>query len=106
MLTSMTTIAGLFPILLETSLQAQVLIPMAASLIFGLATGTLMILILVPVFYSMYGGVLRAMDVSIDDDPYEESRSNEPWTGDDSGPQPAMLTRSRNADELVTAPEG
>ena len=106
MLTSMTTIAGLFPILLETSLQAQVLIPMAASLIFGLATGTLMILILVPVFYSMYGGVLRAMDVSIDDDPYEKSRPDAPWTDDDSGPQPAMLTRGSSADELVTAPEG
>ena len=58
MLTSMTTIAGLCPMLLETSLQAQVLIPMAASLIFGLATGTLLILILVPLFYSIYGSVL------------------------------------------------
>ncbi|MEE2825763.1 MAG: efflux RND transporter permease subunit [Planctomycetota bacterium] len=93
MLTSMTTIAGLFPILLETSLQAQVLIPMAASLIFGLATGTLLILILVPVFYSMYGGVLKAMNVSIDDDPHDESWSEDSWTGDDAGPQPALLTR-------------
>jgi multidrug efflux pump subunit AcrB len=58
MLTSMTTIAGLFPILLETSMQAQVLIPMAVSLIFGLLFGTLLILILVPVFYSLYGSVL------------------------------------------------
>ena len=58
MLTSMTTVAGLCPMLLETSLQAQVLIPMAASLIFGLATGTLLILILVPLFYSIYGSVL------------------------------------------------
>ncbi|MCH2183205.1 MAG: efflux RND transporter permease subunit [Mariniblastus sp.] len=93
MLTSMTTIAGLFPILLETSLQAQVLIPMAASLIFGLATGTLLILILVPVFYSMYGGMLKAMNVSIDDDPQDESRGDGVWGGDDSGPQPALLTR-------------
>ncbi len=58
LLTSMTTIAGLFPILLETSMQAQVLIPMAVSLIFGLLFGTLLILILVPVFYSLYGSVL------------------------------------------------
>ena len=93
MLTSMTTIAGLFPILLETSLQAQVLIPMAASLIFGLATGTLLILILVPVFYSMYGGVLKAMNVSIDDDPHDESWSDDSLTGGDTGPQPALLTR-------------
>ena len=58
MLTSMTTIAGLLPMLMETSMQAQVLIPMAVSLIFGLLFGTLLILILVPVFYSLYGSVL------------------------------------------------
>jgi len=39
MLTSFTTVAGLSPMLFETSLQAQVLIPMAISLVFGLATG-------------------------------------------------------------------
>ncbi len=70
MLTSMTTVAGLFPILLETSMQAQVLIPMAASLIFGLMTGTILILILVPVSYSIYGHFLGLMNVSIQDDPY------------------------------------
>jgi multidrug efflux pump subunit AcrB len=58
MLTSFTTVAGLFPMLLETSLQAQVLIPMAVSLIFGLITGTLLILILVPIFYYWYGSLL------------------------------------------------
>ena len=52
LLTSMTTVAGLIPILLETSFQAQVLIPMAASLCFGLMTATLLILVLVPIFYS------------------------------------------------------
>jgi multidrug efflux pump subunit AcrB len=53
LLTSLTTIAGLIPILLETSFQAQVLIPMAASLCFGLMTATSLILVLVPVFYSL-----------------------------------------------------
>lgn len=65
MLTSFTTVAGLFPILLETSTQAQVLIPMAASLIFGLITGTLLILILVPIFYYIYGILLLKCDVSL-----------------------------------------
>ena len=64
-LTSLTTVAGLFPMLLETSLQAQVLIPMAASLIFGLATGTLLILILVPLFYSLYGSVLSLFGIPL-----------------------------------------
>ena len=65
LLTSMTTIAGLFPMLLETSLQAQVLIPMAASLIFGLLTGTLLILILVPVFYHIYASILTFQGIPL-----------------------------------------
>ena len=70
LLTSMTTIAGLTPILLEKSMQAQVLIPMAISLIFGLLTGTLLILILVPVFYHIYGTILEKLGISLyhDDD--------------------------------------
>jgi len=51
LLTSITTIAGLMPLLLETSLQAQILIPMAASLAFGLTSATLMGLFLVPSLY-------------------------------------------------------
>lgn len=72
MLTSMTTIAGLFPMLLETSMQAQVLIPMAVSLIYGLLFGTLLILILVPVFYSLYGSLLLRLGVSLDQDLSED----------------------------------
>ncbi|MFW1676741.1 efflux RND transporter permease subunit [Pontibacter sp. JAM-7] len=48
LLTSLTTIAGLSPILFETSLQAQFLIPMATSIVFGLAYGTVLILFFVP----------------------------------------------------------
>ena len=51
LLTSITTIAGLTPLLLETSLQAQILIPMAASLAFGLTSATLTALFLVPAIY-------------------------------------------------------
>ncbi len=54
LLTSLTTIAGLLPILSETSFQAQLVIPMAASLCFGLMTSTLLVLILVPTFYLQY----------------------------------------------------
>lgn len=60
-LTSLTTVAGLLPILLETSMQAQLLIPMANSLCFGLMTSTLLVLVLVPVFYLLYGKV-RGLD--------------------------------------------
>jgi len=47
-LTSATTIGGLLPLLFETSLQAQFLIPMALTLVFGLALTTLVVLILIP----------------------------------------------------------
>ena len=48
------TIAGLTPIMLEKSFGAQMVIPMAVSLVFGLMFGTTMILILVPTFYLLY----------------------------------------------------
>ena len=48
LLTSLTTIAGLIPILFEQSVQAQFLIPMATSIVFGLALGTFLILLVLP----------------------------------------------------------
>ncbi len=53
LLTSITTIAGLTPLLLEKSLQAQILIPLATSLAFGLTTATLAALLLVPTLYAI-----------------------------------------------------
>lgn len=50
-LTSITTFAGLAPILLERSLQAQFLIPMATSLAFGVLFATFITLLLVPCAY-------------------------------------------------------
>ena len=50
-LTSLTTFFGLAPILLETSLQAQIVIPMATSLAFGILFATVVTLILVPALY-------------------------------------------------------
>ena len=55
LLTSVTTIAGLTPILLETSMQAQFLIPMATSLCFGIMMSTALVLVLVPSFYQVLG---------------------------------------------------
>jgi len=51
LLTSITTIAGLTPLLTETSIQAQILIPLAASLAFGLTSATLIAIFLVPAIY-------------------------------------------------------
>ncbi len=52
-LTSLTTIAGLTPLLFEQSLQAQILIPLAISIIFGIATSTLLVLFVIPSLYSI-----------------------------------------------------
>ena len=63
LLTSLTTIAGLLPLLFETSLQAQFLIPMAVSISFGLAFATFLVLLLVPTLLSaLEGARLRIAD--------------------------------------------
>ena len=49
LLTSITTTIGLFPLILEKSAQAQFLVPMAISLAYGVAIGTVFILIFFPV---------------------------------------------------------
>jgi multidrug efflux pump subunit AcrB len=54
LLTSATTVAGLLPLITEKSFQAQLLIPMAASLGFGLVLSTVLVLLLIPVFYLFY----------------------------------------------------
>ncbi|MDF1737222.1 MAG: efflux RND transporter permease subunit, partial [Minwuia sp.] len=52
-LTSITTIVGLIPLLFETSLQAQFLIPMAVTIVFGLATASVLVLFVVPALLGM-----------------------------------------------------
>jgi hydrophobic/amphiphilic exporter-1 (mainly G- bacteria), HAE1 family len=56
-LTSLTTIAGLAPLVMETSFQAQILVPMAVSICFGLGLSTLVVLLLVPTFYRVYAAI-------------------------------------------------
>ena len=51
LLTSVTTFVGLFPLLIEKSVQAKFLVPMAISLAFGVLFATLITLILVPTSY-------------------------------------------------------
>jgi hydrophobic/amphiphilic exporter-1 (mainly G- bacteria), HAE1 family len=62
LLTSATTVMGLLPLLLETSMQAKVVIPLAISLAFGLTTATLAVLFVVPAFYLVlddFGSIRR-----------------------------------------------
>jgi len=59
MLTSVTTFAGLIPMMFETSLQAQFLIPMAISLGYGILFSTLITLFLVPINFLILEDIRR-----------------------------------------------
>lgn len=52
-LTSLTTIAGLAPLILETSRQAQFLIPMAISIAYGIGVATVLTLVVLPIYLSL-----------------------------------------------------
>jgi hydrophobic/amphiphilic exporter-1 (mainly G- bacteria), HAE1 family len=65
-LTSLTTVAGLLPLIFETSLQAQVLIPMAVSIAFGIMTSTFLVLLVVPSLYGVLADLgLVSNDVAV-----------------------------------------
>lgn len=92
LLTSMTTIAGLLPILTETSFQAQVVIPMAVSLCFGLSLATLLVLVLVPTFYSIYGSIAgNHIAVKLDAEPEDKSASMKGHTVSPASGQPPAV---------------
>ncbi|WP_455201956.1 efflux RND transporter permease subunit [Kaarinaea lacus] len=57
LLTSLTTIAGLTPLLFESSLQAKFLIPMAVTISFGLGFATILVLLLIPSILSIIESV-------------------------------------------------
>jgi multidrug efflux pump subunit AcrB len=60
-LTSATTIGGLAPLLFETGFQAQFLIPMAITIVFGLMVTTFLVLFLIPAILGIQAdlGALR-----------------------------------------------
>ncbi|MEE9314294.1 MAG: efflux RND transporter permease subunit [Rhizobiaceae bacterium] len=62
LLTSLTTIGGLVPLMFEKSLQAQFLLPMATTMVFGLASATILVLFLVPAFVGIGGDISRTLD--------------------------------------------
>ena len=56
-LTSATTVAGMTPLLFETSTQALILVPLVTSIVFGMLTSTLLIMFVLPAMY----GILEDM---------------------------------------------
>ena len=61
LLTTLTTVAGLTPLLLERSVQARFLIPMGVSLAFGVLFSTFITLMLVPALYLVLEDLSRAV---------------------------------------------
>ena len=58
-LTSTTTIGGLTPLMFEHNLQAQFLIPMALTVIFGLMAAMVPVLFVVPALLAIEGNLAR-----------------------------------------------
>lgn len=81
LLTSLTTFFGLLPMILEKSVQAQFLIPMAVSLAFGILFATFIILIGVPVGTKLMESAIQYMASLIQSSESETSTAVEPATG-------------------------
>lgn len=89
LLTTLTTVAGLTPLMFETSFQAKFLIPMAVTLTWGLAFATLLTLILVPtlnmIFFDLRGW-FRPAAIGVPTDPFErEEQQSEAAAFDGNG---------------------
>ena len=52
-LTSVTTVAGMAPLLFETSTQALILVPLVTSIVFGMVTSTMLIMLVLPAMYGI-----------------------------------------------------
>ena len=59
LLTSLTTIGGLLPLIFETSLQAQFMIPMAITIVFGLMVATVLVLFVIPALLGVLEDLTR-----------------------------------------------
>ncbi|MEX0876898.1 MAG: efflux RND transporter permease subunit [Phycisphaerales bacterium] len=68
MLTTITTVLGITPLMLETSFQAKFLIPMAITIAFGLMSATVIILIVLPSLLMIFDDIVHLLRVA--------------WTGD------------------------
>lgn len=95
LLTSLTTIGGLLPLIFETSRQAQFLIPLAITIVYGLMGATILVLVLVPALIGIGGDLgwigrqTKGLYVRADDprDPNGRNESRQDHAG--QAPAPA-----------------
>lgn len=69
-----TTMMGLVPLLLERSTQAQTLKPLVISVVFGLFTSTILVLVVLPAFYAILGDLGVAQAGKLGEKTTEEGR--------------------------------
>ncbi len=69
LLTSATTVAGLIPLMFETSRQAQMLIPVATSITFGIIASTVLVLVVLPAIYTILGDLKLVASPIVTDPP-------------------------------------
>ena len=93
LLTSLTTIGGLTPLLFETSLQAQFLIPMATTLAFGLGFATALVLLVIPALLLIYENaqlhIRQRIDKRMHAAPVAQMRNNESHVRTNKSPRDA-----------------
>jgi multidrug efflux pump subunit AcrB len=92
LLTSLTTFFGLAPMILETSVQARFLVPMAVSLGFGVLAATMIMLLIVPCAYIILEDARRL-----------GSNFGSRLRGQPTIPPPEAMTPSDADVELLTA---
>ena len=103
LLTSVTTIAGLFPLLLERSFQAQFLIPMAVSICFGLLAATVLTLLYVPALYLIVTDVQNIF-VSKEERNLNAEVGMQKMGGDLPRAQPGRMRQAENPNEGTKIP--
>ena len=81
LLTSITTIFGILPLMFETDLQAQFLKPMAITIVFGLMGSTLIVLVLVPTILMIVEDLTRLFGGARELPKAEEPAPHEPLPG-------------------------
>jgi multidrug efflux pump subunit AcrB len=96
LLNSVTTVIGVMPIVMETSLQAQLVIPMAMSLAAGLTTTTFIVLLQLPAFFSIYHVMTHATPE--DDEVVPDTVLHQPHgpSGNGKATEPGAASRERS----------
>ncbi|MEO0748122.1 MAG: efflux RND transporter permease subunit [Pseudomonadota bacterium] len=94
LLTALTTFLGVFPLIMETSLQAQFLIPLAVSIGFGVLFGTVIVVLSVPAVFIFQARITGMAERVL-------GRTTDPQTAEKSGSKPAVASRQPNTAKVA-----